>query len=264
MNSNTSFLPEDYLEKRAARRTNIVCMTLFAVVMFGLVAAFAVSSRQDAEVRQQHRQVTAEFEEAARRIEQLEQLQQQKQQMLHKAQVTSVLVERVPRSLLMAELINHMPPTLSLIEMNLDTQVLRTTTRPRTAIQREQQRLNEQAAEQEGRIEVPETELTVNMIGVAPTDVEVAQFMTALGRHEMFDDVNLQFSEQTTIDEQTMRQFRIEMRVNQEIDVAGYEPTLVSRELKQNPMSDELRLTPDGGLDTIEPPAGVRPASDDQ
>ncbi|MEX0655506.1 MAG: PilN domain-containing protein [Phycisphaeraceae bacterium] len=258
-----SFLPEDYLEKRAARRTNLVCLTLFGIVMLGLIAAFVVSSRQDVEVRELHRQVNRDFEEAARRIEQLEQLQRQKQDMVRKAQVTGVLLERVPRSLLMAELINHMPPTLSLTELDLSTSVIRTSARPRTAIQREQERLQQaQAAGESPQIEVPETELTVNLIGVAPTDVEVAMFMTSLSNHEMFYDVNLQFSEQTTIEEQTMRQFRIEMKIDQEIDFNEIEPTLVSRELKSNPMSDQMRIDASGEL--IAPGAHVQPAWDDQ
>ncbi|MFA9476907.1 PilN domain-containing protein [Phycisphaerales bacterium AB-hyl4] len=256
---NMSFLPEDYLERRAARRTNILCLTLFGIVMVGLVGAYVVSGRHDAEVRELHRQVNLEFEEAARRIEQLEQLQQQKKQMIHKAQVTGVLLERVPRSLLMAELINHMPATLSLTEMDLETRELRTTTRPRTAIEREQQRLasRSKANDMFSQIEVPETEMTVNLVGVAPTDVEVARFMTALGRHNMFYDVNLLFSEQTTISEQRMRQFRIELKVNQDVDFDAMEPTLVSRELKQNPMGSRLQIDESGEL--VAPGANVAP-----
>ena len=53
---------------------------------------------------------------AAQRIEQFNQLQGQKEKMLRKAKVTSVLIERIPRSVILAELINHMPGTLSLLE----------------------------------------------------------------------------------------------------------------------------------------------------
>ncbi|MEX0743970.1 MAG: PilN domain-containing protein [Phycisphaeraceae bacterium] len=261
MPRNMSFLPEDYLETRAARRTNIACLALFGVVMVALVAAYFVSSRQDTEVRDLHRQVNREFEEAARRIDQLEKLQAQKQQMVRKAQVTGVLLERVPRSLLLAELINHMPTTLSLIELDLETQVLRTAAPARTSLQREQQRQNDrQQAEQRPEIAVPETELLLNLVGVAPTDVEVAQFMTSLGRHPMFHDVNLQFSEETTVQERKMRQFRIELKVDQDIDLQRVEPTLVSRDgagLKQDPMGDNLQIDETGEL--VAPGASVDP-----
>ena len=121
MADNMSFLPEDYIEKKIARRTNIVCMALFLVVMGGVIGWYFVTSIRGSEVRDLQKQVNASFEEAAQRLEQLEKLQAHKQKMIQKAEVTSVLVERVPRSLVLAELINHMPIQLSLTNLDMDT-----------------------------------------------------------------------------------------------------------------------------------------------
>ena len=123
--AKSSFLPDDYVEKRKQHRTNVVNLTLFVVVMAAILGAFFVTDRQRTEVRSLQRDVNAQFEEAAKRLEQLDQLQVQKKQMVRKARVTGVLLERVPRSLILSELVNSMPSTVSLEELDLTTKVIR-------------------------------------------------------------------------------------------------------------------------------------------
>lgn len=258
MAENTSFLPEDYLEKRVTRRTNIICISLFVVVMVGVVAAFLVTDRQRSEIKAQQASVNKQFEEAAKRLEQLEQLQAQVRQMKHKAKVTSVLVERVPRTLLLAEVVNHMPAQLSLLEFDLKTEVTKAPP-ARTAMQRQtsksKAKKKEAEADAEFLIEVPETEVTVKMVGVAPTDVEVAQFITAMSNHPLFHGAILQYSEQTTVAEREMRKFGIEMRLAQDVDLRTVQPTMVKRDLKMDPMSGTIQIT--GGQVGTTPPQGA-------
>src|SRR5690606_11013014 len=101
----------------------------------------------------------------------------------------------------------------------------------------------EKKAEEEALIEVPQTEVTINMVGVAPTDVEVAQFITAMSNHPLFRDAILQYSERTTVAEREMRKFGIAMRLNQDVDLRKVEPTMVKRELKMDPMSGTIQIT---------------------
>ena len=44
--TDSSFLPEDYLAQKTERRTNLICLTLFAIVMLGVFAAFWITNRQ--------------------------------------------------------------------------------------------------------------------------------------------------------------------------------------------------------------------------
>ncbi len=249
MHDNTSFLPEDYLARKVARRTNFICLSLFAVVMVGVLAAWFVTDQQRAEVRRQQAQISASYAEAAKRIEELEDLQLRKQQMIHKARIIAVLVERVPRSLIMAELINHMPPALSLMELDLDTTVVRATERPRTAIERQRDAMNKkQALEAVNEPAASETTVNLKMVGIAPTDVEVSTFIARLNQHAMFTDVVLAFSEQTRVLDRPMRRFRIDATLNQQMDVTALEPTRVSRQLAGNPMSDRIQIDAQGNL----------------
>ncbi|MCC6683111.1 MAG: PilN domain-containing protein [Phycisphaeraceae bacterium] len=260
MAQHSSFLPEDYLEKRIARRTNTICLALFMVVMAGVVAAWFVTGRQVSQVRQQRAEVRQQLTDKAKQLEQIEQLTQQRQTMVRKAAVSAVLVERIPRDRLLSELINHMPASMGLLELELSTEVLRIAPQPKTSMEREAKTSRRNKTAEAAEAPPPElqpTQVSLDLVGLAPTDVEVAQFMAALSSHPMFHDVNLQYSEQTTIDEHEVRKFKIEMTINQDLDLTEVEKTMVARPLKQNPMSDKLQIN-------APPINSVAPTSDRQ
>ena len=43
--TDASFLPDDYLAHQAEKRTNVISLTLFVVVMFAVFGAFLVTNR---------------------------------------------------------------------------------------------------------------------------------------------------------------------------------------------------------------------------
>lgn len=243
MAKNTSFLPEDYLERRVARRTNMICISLFVVVMAGLVGAFFMKAHESRLMRAQQQNVDHRFAEAAKRLDQLQKLQQKKQQMIEKAKVTSALVEKIPRSTLLAELINNMPTRLSLLTLNLTTKTVRPR-RPRTAIERAKRR--EKKKMDAFKVRVPKTIMTISLVGVAPTDVDVSQYMTNLSKQPLFNNVSLSYSEQATIQGRTMRKFGIQMGVNENVNLRKVKLLKVARKLKQNPMSRKIQITGSG------------------
>ncbi len=242
MASNESFLPEDYLQKKIARRTNAICITLFALVMAGVVGAFLVTDRQRSEVRRLQAEVNENFQDAARRIEQLDQLQVDKKIMMQRRKVAEVLVERVPRSVILAELTNRMPSTLSLLEFEMETKILRNAPRPKTAIQREAQK-NQKGRKALTQPDIKPTELTLSLIGVAPTDLEVSQFLATLNQHELFQNIYLRYSEGAKVQDQQMRKFEIEMTLNQNIAPHRLDN---DTELPMDPMGDTIKINQDG------------------
>lgn len=259
--ANTNFLPEDYVEKRSQRRTNLISLSLFIVVMSGIIAAFLVTDRHRVEVTQLRHQVNTQFEEAAKRLDQLEQLQAQKQEMVRKAKVTAMLIERLPRSLMLAELINSMPSTLSLLQLDLETKVIRVKSSLATTSLDRAKQLN--AKNESSEPQIRPTESTLFLVGVAPTDVQVAQYMMSLSRSPMFKDVNLVFSEEVKMSQdQLMRKFRIDMMLNPDVDIKKIEPKVVDRELTQDPMSNTIQINANGQLVKPKQPVGGVPAGD--
>ena len=67
--SNSSFLPEDYLERKVELRTNFIYLTLFAVVIVGVVGAFFVTNRQWAEVKDHQETINIRYAQAAKDID---------------------------------------------------------------------------------------------------------------------------------------------------------------------------------------------------
>ena len=98
MANNASFLPEDYVQKRLEVRTNVICLSLFGVVMIALFGAYAVTARQALDDGRQAREVDQRIVDADHRLQQLDEMQARRQQMIQKAKVTSMLLERVPRT----------------------------------------------------------------------------------------------------------------------------------------------------------------------
>ena len=230
-----SFLPEDYVERRKEQRTNLICLSLFGLVLIGVVGAYLVTTRNRSEIRSLRQQVNAAYAEAGRRIEQLETLQQQKQQMLRKAQVTATLVEKVPRTFLLADLINRMPQSLSLLEAKMSSSLYKA---PLISVidTKKTAMANAKAKKPEDDITPPKYVLTLVLLGVAPTDVQVAQYMASLSRSSLFSDVSLVYSEEMKIDQTSMRKFRMEMTLAEQADVRTVEPVIAERRPSRNPL----------------------------
>ncbi len=249
--ADTSFLPQDYIERRIQRRTNILSLTLFVIVMSGVVGAYIVTDQQRQKVEAEQAEVANEFTRAASQLDELDRLNRQKHVMLRKSRVTGALVERFPRTTLLAELINRMPTTVSLISFDLETKtVKRTRTLTKLERAKQKQRAQQKNAKNgtEDIPEPPETEVSVQLIGLAPTDADVADFMAGLSQCPMFQNLNLAYSEEVTVEEQPMRKFRVEMTLDQALDMEAYEPQRVARHPKQNPWSRQVRFDDEGQM----------------
>lgn len=230
-----SFLPEDYVEQRAERRTNVFALTLFAVVMTAVVAAFLVTNQRWNSVKSQQQAINVSYTKAAKEIEQLKLLEEQQQTKMHKAELTGALIERVPRSVLLAELINRMPEDVTLLEFELETKApkkRRVDPKAGHGTKDLAKRKTKKEAITEGEqetIEVPTYETSLDLVGVAPTDVEVSQYIASLNACPLLSQVTLKYSENSMVEEQMLREFRIAMRLDPIADARELEPLLATR-----------------------------------
>src|SRR5687768_5458825 len=100
--SQLSFLQDDYLERKAQRRTNVVCAGLFLVVTVAIGFGFTFVDRTLKEARSKNESLSKEYADAARPIAQFQQLQDKQRTMAHQAELTASLLEKIPRSYLLA------------------------------------------------------------------------------------------------------------------------------------------------------------------
>lgn len=261
--TDRSFLPEDYLERRVERRTNLIALTLFAVVMAGVVGAFLVTHRQWNDVRRYQEAINVRYSQAAKEIEQLKTLEKQKNELLEKAEVTTALIERVPRSILLADIINRMPGDVTMLEFELKSKrgtkvVSRAAANAAAATKPAPGKGNVAARTAPNAKSAPavrpealapsfETQLT--MIGVTGTHENVARFGAALQQSGLLDGVELIFSEKTLIQNQEMNRFRFEATLRRDADARKVEPMTASRKAAEDTAAPTGEKTAEAGAD---------------
>jgi hypothetical protein len=215
-----SFLPDDYLETKRQRRTNVVCAVLFLGMMGGIGTAFSVIEKSLRVVEKQHQQVNVQYAEAAKSIEQVKQMQDKQRKMGQQAELASSLLEKVPRSFLLAEMTNAMPAGVSLMDVRLESKIRAAPSANTGKSQFELKRMA--GAEGKKAAAAPQAKLydvTMKVFGVADNDVQVAQFMAKLNTSHLLQDVNLVISDEHTMGEAKMRKFEIEMAINPNAEV---------------------------------------------
>jgi Tfp pilus assembly protein PilN len=217
--SQLSFLPDDYLERKAQRRTNVVCAILFLIVATAIGGAFMLSDKALKEARQRNAEASVKYSEAARPIQQFQQLQEKQRTMAHQAELTSSLLEKVPRSFLLAELTNAMPPGVSLIEMKLDSRRRAAPAPPPKSAFEQKREAAAGIKQASAPPPVRQYDVAVKLIGMASTDVQVAQFISKLNGSPMLKDVNLIISDEYATVDEKLRKFEIELMLNPAAEV---------------------------------------------
>ena len=240
MNSKASFLPEDYLDRRLARRSHAVFITLFAVVLVAAVGSFVVLLSQQRAARDAYDRVVRRIQVESEQLETIKKLESQREAMLRKAAVTATLMDPVQKSNVLAELINHMPLSVSLTDMELSTETLTHQVVARSALQSARQR-SEAEAEQPAP---PARQVSLKVIGLAPSDLDVSNFMVALQGHPLFEDIELLETRQQKIDDEEVREFQIKLALDPAMTMADLEPTRRDRGLNTNPMGGQVVIQP--------------------
>ena len=214
---NDSFLPVEYTEQRRDRRTHILAMLLFIIVMSGVVSAFFWKRTEWRKIEQVRQDVERRYEAAGIEVAQLMVLQQAQQATVEKAELAAALVEKVPRSILLAELINHMPPGLGLHELKLESTRIIIKPDPKDK-NKHKGRTATRDAEVKGPPQAPIYDTRLSLTGFAATDVHVSEFLSALNDHVLFQNVNLVSSQENISDNQVAREFKIRMGLRQDAD----------------------------------------------
>jgi Tfp pilus assembly protein PilN len=226
-----SFLPEDYLERKARRRSNVICAGLFIVVMGAIGSAFTMSDRGLRDIEKQRAEIDAKYAQAAQRIKEVQSMKGKQQRMARQAELTDSLLERVPRSYLLAEITNSMPNGVSLLDLALDSKVKAVKAEPaKTQFEKKKAAARKKDAKAEVQEAQPAPrvyDVTLRITGIADNDVQVAQFITRLNTSSLLRDVNLLISDEyqqvrTQTGEKTgdkLRRFQIDMALRADAEV---------------------------------------------
>ncbi|MFZ4750575.1 MAG: PilN domain-containing protein [Phycisphaerales bacterium] len=226
MSSKKSFLPEDYVRDARERRSGIFALALFVIVMGAVFSAFLVTNRQWAAVRAAQVSINDETEKAAKEIAEMKRLEAMRAQMVEKAELARGLIEPVPRSVLLACLVNTMPADLSLLEFEMKSEELKSgkqTGAQAKDAAKARRMTKAKEPEAPAKPEAVRRRVNIMVTGVAPDDLDVSRWMGALSRLPFLSGIRLEVSEEKEIRGIDMRQFKISMKLEPEADVRGWE-----------------------------------------
>ena len=226
---DASFLPEDYIQRRNELRTNVLSVTLFILVTLGVVGAFLVTNRQWNEVKDFQQAINVRYTQAAQDIELLKKLEDTKAQNEYKAKLTTSLIEKVPRSILLAELINRMPDQMGLTSILLESERV---DRPRVvrskkgakSFSNKNRDKDKKGDDSAPKIDVPVMRTTLEIEGVTPAHRDVAHYLNSLQECPLLTGVELVFSEATKYRDTEAFRFSVVATLRRDIDARHIDP----------------------------------------
>lgn len=208
-----SFLPDDFLARKQRRRTNAICASLFLVVVGAVVAVLWLNKRTLNDLEKQYVEIDQQYQEGAKRIEQVKKMQERQHIMDAQTELSASLLERVPRSRLLAELTNARPQGVSLLELDLNS-TQRVVAPPPNSPNAAFDAAKAAAEAKKQAMKPKQYDVALKIQGVAASDVQVAAFISKLGHSKLLKDVNLLVSEEHTVQFVKMRKFTIEAKLH--------------------------------------------------
>ena len=215
--SFVNLLPEDYVVRQKQKRANLMCLLLFVTVMIGLVGAAVVSERKHQRTREVCERVDKSYEEAGKLIQQMQELDATRHKMLQKANLTATLLERVPRSYLLATITKALPKGASLTDFELRTKLAR---KPKASRKKKSKFDKIADAKKKAASKTPKkVKVEIVVTGLTGTNVEVGRFIATMERCPQIESVSFIFSQEKEINESIMREFEVILHLKDNADV---------------------------------------------
>lgn len=225
-----SFLPDDYLEQKWKRRANVVC-ALLALLTAGVIGAgFYWMRTHHNKIEAHFQDVDTQYVDAARKIEQVKKMHEQQREVVQHAELAAALVEKVPRSNILAEITNSLPPGVSLVDLDMTSRV-RVASTPVGGSSFEQHKAAIQGQNNESSLAAkpPQYDVNLKIGGIAQNDSQVAQLISRLSHSNLFQDVNLIVTDswvnpksdpqKSDDSREVLRRWQIEMALNPQAEV---------------------------------------------
>jgi Tfp pilus assembly protein PilN len=218
--ANINFVPDDYVQSNESRRANLMCLVLFSVVIVALAGASVTIRIRQRACLAEDALITAKTARMQESIKQFEQLQEKRKEMMRTALTTAELLESVPRSVLLASLTNNLPPGVSLMKLELQQKENKAAARTPPPVVNKYQAAQGQPQPEaaEARLS-PEKRLETSMDieGVAPSDIQVASYIERLSNSPLLDDVALVESKEIKVKDVIFRDFKLKAKLNPQV-----------------------------------------------
>lgn len=222
---NVNFVPDDYIQSNESRRTNIMYLVLFGIVMTGLGGAFATIKVQQHAIAAKERAINEQIIKASEDIKQFERLQDERKEMMKTALTTAALFEPIPRSVLLADITNNLPSGTSLLKL----EVIQKEPKNKSRKSRNAKKSKfEKAKGKSGKSTEPAAEesperfleTNIKIEGIAPSDLQVASLIENLSRSHLLENIALVESKEDKADGTKFRQFKLTAKLQKEVQLS--------------------------------------------
>ncbi len=216
---NINFVPDDYIQNNESKRTNLIYLILFVVVMTALGGSFVTIKIRQRACRAKENLVNSRMTKMHEAIQQFDELQVKKRAMMKTALTTAELLEPVPRSILLASLTNNLPSGVSLVNLTL----LQKEPKNNSHVSVSSKYQAAQAENKAGSTRLsPEQmlETYIEIEGMAPSDLQVASYIERLSNSTLMDNVALVESKEHKIDDSTFRQFKLTAMLKNDVHLS--------------------------------------------
>jgi Tfp pilus assembly protein PilN len=216
--ANINFVPDDYVQNTESSRTNLLYLVLFGVVMIALCGSFMTIKIRQRACGSKEKLVNTKMTKIQQAIKQFEELQTKRGEMMRTALTTSGLIEPVPRSVLLASLTNNLPQgvsllTLGLIQKDSGRSPQAAQTSKYKAKQAQKAGTDNSAVSQEKLLET-----NIDIEGMAPSDLQVAEYIKRLSISNLLDNVALVESKEHKVEDGTAyRRFKLTAMLKKEV-----------------------------------------------
>jgi Tfp pilus assembly protein PilN len=194
------FLPEWYPKVRLRRR-RVALQGWLTLLLLAALGSWMLFVQRN--VRAEQRELSglsSEFTQSEAEVERLDELLKLQRQLGQQDEIFLKIGRPIEATKLFTTLEELMPPAMALLDLDIDTE---------DAAQAPANTLASRAAK-----EKTQRKLRFRLHGVAPTDVEVGDFLARLSGRPLFSDLELSYSHERTDSGRVMREFEITFAID--------------------------------------------------
>jgi hypothetical protein len=216
--ANINFVPDDYVQSNESRRANLLCLILFSVVMAAMGGMFMMIKIRQRTCGAEEALVNSKMAKMQESIQKFEELQTRRKEMMKTALTTAELIEPVPRSVLLASLTNNLPVGVSLVKLDMVQREPPKTPGDKGARNRYQAAQSQGSSEGEVKVSLEKSlETQIAIEGMAPSDLQVSQYMECLSNSILIDRVALVESVEKKVGQAAFRCFKLTAMLRREV-----------------------------------------------
>jgi len=182
-------VPDDYIQTNESKRTNMIYIVLFSVVMVSMVGAFGTIKMRQRTLDQHEKMVDEQLSKKQAQISKVEELQAQRNDMCNTAMTTMDLLEVVPKTVILACLTNNLPKGTSLVNL----EILQKQDKVTSKASKSKYDAKKDAATAKAKPVSIEKSLDtyISIDGIATSDLEVASYIENLSKSILLTQVSL-------------------------------------------------------------------------